>query len=253
MSARMQNDPKTNRDLRPADRIRAVAFDLDGTLVDTAPDLAAAVNAALAMLGCRPLGETRIADFIGAGLDALVAAALRESLGRAPPAGALDTARKLVRRRYAERVFHLSRVYPDVAETLQSLRAQGLALCCVTNKDAAFTLPLLRAAGLEPLFAFTLCADRTLRLKPHPDLLLAACARLAVTPPELLYVGDAPTDVSAARAPGCPVAVVGYGYRRGVPLHGHGADWIVQRFAEIVALVTPAPSLRQAEGGLHGR
>lgn len=231
---------------------RGVAFDLDGTLVDTAPDLAAAANAALAMLGCRPLGEARAAAFIGDGLDAFVAAALRESLGRAPPAGALNTARKLVRRRYAERVFHLSRVYPGVTETLQTLRAAGLALCCVTNKDAAFTLPLLRAAQLEPFFAFTLCADHALRLKPRPDLLLAACARLAITPPELLYVGDAPTDVSAARAAGCPVAVVGYGYRRGVPLHRLGADWIIQRFTEITALLASASKLRQAEGGVHG-
>lgn len=235
------------------DRIRAVAFDLDGTLVDTAPDLADAVNAALTVLGCRALPEACIAGLIGDGLDRLVTAALTESFGRAPPAGARAAARKLVRRRYAERVFRQSRVYPGVRETLQALHGRGMPLCCLTNKQATFALPLLAAAQLEHLFAFTLCAERAFERKPHPHLLLAACARLHIAPPQLLYVGDSRNDVQAARAAGSPVAVVRYGYGRGVPDGSDEGDWSLDCLTEIIALTRHDAAMQPLTGGLHAR
>lgn len=232
----------------PTPCIRAVAFDLDGTLVDTAPDLTTAVNAALTILGCRPLPETRIAALIGGGLDQLASAALTESYGCAPPAGALSAARTLAHRRYAERVFNQSRVYPGVTETLQALQASGMRLCCITNKDAAFALPLLAAARLDHFFAFILCAEGAHDRKPRPDLLLAACTRLAVTPRELLYIGDSATDVTAARAAGCPIVAVAHGYGQ-----GDAADRVVACFSDIVAYACRGPAIQRLAGDLHAR
>jgi phosphoglycolate phosphatase len=217
-------------------RVRAVAFDLDGTLVDSAPDLAAAANAMLEVLGHGRLPEPRIAALIGNGIDRLVEAALAASTGRAAEAGPLAAAAALFRRCYAERLFERSRVYPGVVEGLAALDAMGVACCCITNKASAFTLPLLDAAGLSGRLGFALCADRSEERKPAPTLLLAACRRLGIAPGDMLYVGDSRIDIAAARAAGCPVAVVDYGYHQGFSLAAGRPDWIIASVAELPAL-----------------
>ncbi|HMA32067.1 MAG TPA: phosphoglycolate phosphatase [Casimicrobiaceae bacterium] len=220
----------------PPARFRAVAFALDGTLVDSAPDLAATANATLEALGHAPLPEARVAALIGGGVERLVEGALAASTGRAAAAGALAAALALFRRSYAERLFDRSRVYPGVVEGLEALDALGIACCCITNKASAFTLPLLDAAGLGRRLAFALCADRREERKPAPDMLLAACLRLHVAPAELLYVGDSRIDIEAARAAGCPVAVVDYGYHQGYSLADERPDWIIGSLVELSAL-----------------
>ncbi len=217
-------------------RVRAVAFDLDGTLVDSAPDLAAAANAMLEVLGHARLPEPRIAALIGNGIDRLVEAALAASTGRAAEAGPLAAATALFRRCYAERLFDRSRVYPGVIEGLAALDAMGVARCCITNKASAFTLPLLEAAGLSGRLGFALCADRSEERKPAPTLLLAACRRLGIAAADMLYVGDSRIDIAAARAAGCPVAVVDYGYHQGFSLAAERPDWIIASVAELPAL-----------------
>jgi phosphoglycolate phosphatase len=218
--------------------IRAAAFDLDGTLVDSAPDLAAAANAMLETLGYTPLPERRIARLVGGGIDRLVDGVLAESTGHTAEPVALATAAGLFRRRYAEHLFERSRVYPGVADGLRGLRALGIKLCCVTNKHSTFTLPLLDAAGLAGYFAFALCADRAEARKPAPDLLIAACERLEVEPYELLYVGDSCADIAAARAAGCFIAVVNYGYDQGHSLPDERPDWLIGSLGDLVALPT---------------
>lgn len=197
---------------RLIDRLRAAGFDLDGTLIDSAPDLGAAANATLATLGLAQLPEARFPRLVGGGIGVLVERALTESLGHPPEPGLRDRALDCFRESYAARLFEHSRVYPGVIEGLGRLRDAGLALCCITNKHSSFALPLLEAAGLASLFDFTLCADEAARRKPQPAMLLEACARLDATPAQLLYVGDSRTDVLAARAAGCPVVTVDYGY-----------------------------------------
>ena len=238
--SRRPDDARSGVPALPA-RVRAVAFDLDGTLVDSAPDLAAAANAMLEALGHARLPEPRIATLIGGGVERLVEGALAASTGRAAEAKPLAAALALFRRSYGERLFDRSRVYPGVIEGLEALDAQGVARCCITNKASAFTRPLLDAAGLARRLAFALCADRREDRKPAPDMLLAACLRLAVAPAEMLYVGDSRIDIEAARAAGCPVAVVDYGYHQGYSLAAECPDWIIKSLVELSAVPAMPP------------
>lgn len=221
---------------RLIERFSAVAFDLDGTLVDTAPDLAAAANAVLEALGYPPLATRRIESLIGAGIEHMVWGSLAESTGRDPDSATVASAIEIFRRHYAERLFDRGRIYPGVSEGLQALEARGIRLCCVTNKASAFTLPLLAAAGLAGRLTFALGADRPEERKPAPDLLLAACRRLGLEPHELLYVGDSPVDIAAARAARCSVAVVHYGYTGAAALADAQPDWIIGSLEELLVL-----------------
>ena len=125
---------------------------------------------------------------------------------------------------------------------MRSLADARLSLCCITNKDSMFAEPLLKAAGLAELFAFTLCADRAEDRKPSPNMLLAACSRLGIAPARMLYVGDSSVDIAAARAAGSPVIAVSYGYGKD---HGSGAaqaDRLVDDLAEVVAWCLRPPA-----------
>lgn len=219
---------------------RAIAFDLDGTLIDSAPDLAAAANRMLAHLGLQALPETGIPALIGDGVDQLVSRVLDASAGPRPaPPGQVAKARALFYRLYGEHLFERSRVYPGVRAGLAALREAGFSLCCVTNKAACFALPLLEAAQLAAHFAFTLCPEAEEDRKPSPRLLLAACRRLGVAPTELLLVGDSRTDVGAARAAGCAVVAVDYGYHRGAQ-QDLGADAQIGSVTDLLTLTAPA-------------
>lgn len=217
--------------------IQVVAFDLDGTLVDTAPDLAAAANMMLVILGGRPLPETRIPALIGDGIDRLVARVLTLSRdGIAPEPKLLSTATHLFKDLYVQCLFQRSRVYPGVFEALRALASAGVFSCCITNKERRFTLPLLEAAGIAGLIAFAMCADRPEDRKPSPTLLLTACRRFGVDPPRMLYVGDSRSDIIAARAAGCRVIAVDYGYHHGVPLADARPDAIVSNLFELASM-----------------
>jgi phosphoglycolate phosphatase len=224
------------------DRFRAVAFDLDGTLVDSAPDLAAAANGMLAALGHRALPVERVAAAIGDGIDALVARALAESTGREPNADELAAAASRFREIYAKNVFRATRIYPGVKEGLERLAGRGLRLGCITNKASPFTKALLEEAGLARWFAFVECADSVEQRKPAPYLLLKACRDLRIAPSELLYVGDSALDVAAARAAGCPVVMVAYGYNRGRPASESAADAVIATLADLAGMRAAFPT-----------
>src|ERR1700761_43911 len=231
--------------LKLNETIRAVAFDLDGTLIDTMGDLAASVNQMLSLLGAKELPEARVRALVGNGVETLVQRALNESVGNsATHAAQRSAALALFRRVYGQGLFKHSKVYPGVVDTLRALSEAGLALCCITNKDSAFAEPLLRAAGLSEFLSFTLCADRAEDRNPSPNMLLAACSRLGITPAEMLYVGDSSMDIAAARAAGSPVIAVSYGYGKD---HAGGPgdvqpDGRVDDMTEIVALSMPQTS-----------
>jgi phosphoglycolate phosphatase len=221
---------------------RAVAFDLDGTLVDSAPDLALAANGMLAALGHRALPQERIAAAIGDGIDALVARTITESTGATPGAGTLAEAAAAFRELYAQRFFEASRIYPGVREGLEALAARGLPLGCITNKASRFTHALLEKAGLAKWLAFVECADALEQRKPAPYLLQKACRDLGIAPRELLYVGDSALDVAAARAAGCPVVMVAYGYNRGRPASESGADAVIASLADLAEMRAVFPT-----------
>lgn len=217
------------------DGIEAVAFDLDGTLVDTAPDLGAAANMMLVMLGGRPLPDDRIPSLIGAGIDALVSRVLTLS-GVTPDRALHIMAGELFRHLYGQRVFARSTIYPGVVMTLHRLRADGRTLYCVTNKERKFTLPLLESAGLNGFFAAVYCADRPEDRKPGSNMLSAACAHACVAPERMLCVGDSRADISAARNAGCRIVAVDYGYHHEPPLAELQPDGIVSNVKEILEL-----------------
>jgi phosphoglycolate phosphatase len=225
------------------ERVRAAAFDLDGTLIDTMGDLSAAVNLMLSMLGAKELPEPRVRALVGNGVDQLVLRALTESLGKpATHSAQRSAALALFRRLYGQRLFKHSKVYPGVVQALRSLTDAGIALCCITNKDSMFAEPLLQEAGLGGFFAFTLCADRAEDRKPSPNMLLAACSRLGIAPAEMLYVGDTSMDIAAARAAGCPVIAVSYGYGKDHPNAEARADGFVDRLSDLVTMYLRSPA-----------
>jgi len=207
---------------------RAILIDLDGTLLDTIPDLAAAANGMLAELGVPQLPLEAITTFVGKGTAQLVRRCLQDTrVGL--PAGDADVERALaVFNRHYHRVNgREARLYPGVLEGLQGFRQQGAALAIVTNKPTEFTLPLLEKTGLAPWFDAVVCGDTCPRKKPDPLPLLHACGLLECPPAEALAIGDSLNDAQAARAAGITVLAVPYGYNEGHDIHTLDIDGIV--------------------------
>jgi len=220
---------------------RGVLIDLDGTLLDTVPDLAAAVNAMRAELGRPPLSVDRVATYVGKGADVLVHRALTESIdGRADEA-AFQRGKASFYRHYRTVNGHRSVVFPGVRDALADLRNKGIALACVTNKPGEFTHELLARVGLGAEFKAVVSGDDTIEKKPHPAPMLRACELLGLPPSETAMVGDSLNDVLSARAAGCRVIVVETGYNEGQPVSELPADAIVPTLLDAARLIEPMP------------
>ena len=226
--------------------IRAVLIDLDGTLLDTAPDLAAAANRMLADLGLPPREPRLIASFIGKGIRMLVRRALAGALEGDADGALCERALPLFERYYAEESGRRTKPYPGAHFGIARLRALDLRLACVTNKSERFTLDLLERNGFALSFDLTVCGDTVTRRKPDPMPLLFACERFDVSPVEALLIGDSLNDVSAARAAGCRVWCVPYGYNEGLPVGAIDCDRIVATLAEAAGLIAASRSGRPA-------
>jgi phosphoglycolate phosphatase len=193
----------------------AVLIDLDGTLMDTAPDLAAAANRMRADFGLHELPVARIAAFVGKGADMLVHRALTDDLeGRASDADFMR-GRAAFFRHYRAVNGEATVVFDRVPQALALLRAAGLRLACVTNKPREFTVPLLARLQLDMAFEAVVAGDDVQEKKPHPALLLEACRRLGVASVQALMIGDSVNDALAAQAAGMAVVVVRTGYNEG--------------------------------------
>jgi len=211
-------------------RISAAIVDLDGTMVDTVGDFEQALARTLAELGLPPVDRAFIARTVGRGSMNL----LRETLAYAGGApGLLDDAWKHYQRHYADVNGTHAEVYPGVPEGLAAMRARGWHLACVTNKPRAFALALLEAKGLRPFFAQVFGGDSFERHKPDPLPLLRTCEALGTSPSRTLMVGDSRNDAEAARAAGCPVVLVGYGYNHGEPVAEARPDRVLARLDEL--------------------
>jgi phosphoglycolate phosphatase len=220
----------------PLAAIRAAILDLDGTLLDTAPDIAAAANRMLARLGRAQIAEEGVRDFIGKGIVKLVERCLEATGGAAP--GEREDALRAFEDLYLARIADRSRPYPGVLEGLHAFEGAGIGLGCVTNKAARFTEPLLVLTGLRDFFGVVVSGDTTPRKKPHPEPLLFATRALGIEPAQALFIGDSRNDVACARAAGCPVVVVPYGYREGLAVEALGADAVVASVEEAAKSIT---------------
>jgi phosphoglycolate phosphatase len=217
--------------------VKAVLLDLDGTLLDTAPDIAAAVNAMLAGQGLGPLPESAVRDFIGRGIPHLVERSL-VAAGLPLPCERLEPALISFGGHYARINGRASRPFPGVIEALHGMRVASLRLACVTNKASAFTMPLLERTGLAPLLDAVVTSDQAGQRKPHPEPFLHACRLLKVEPREAVVIGDSANDAEGARAAGCRVILVSYGYSEGQNVRALDSDGVADSFAEAAARVT---------------
>lgn len=208
------------------DRFRAVLFDMDGTLVDTLPDIAAAVNAALVELGLRAIEPARIATLIGNGPRILS----RRTLEAQPALAAKDRERFVepllagYARHYATQAGTLGRVFPGTIEGLRELSERGLKLGVVTNALQHLAETVLARFGIAQYLQLIIGGDRVAQPKPHPEPLWQACDHFQVAPQEALMVGDSINDVAAARAAGCAIVCVPHGYDQGQPVSELGCD-----------------------------
>jgi len=216
---------------------RAALIDLDGTLLDTAPDLAAAANATLAELGRPLLPVAVVRDFVGQGIAHLVRRSLEASTGAAAADALFDAACARFGEHYARLNGAAAQPFEGVLEGLADMKAMGLRLACVTNKIARFTEPLLVASGLRGSFDAVVTSDQAGARKPDPAIFLDACRRLGVPPGEACVIGDSANDAEGARAAGCRFLLVPYGYREGRGLREIESDGIVATLREAAKLL----------------
>ena len=221
-------------------RVKAVMIDLDGTLADTIPDLAEAANRMLRELGRPGLEPELIRTFVGKGIPKLVERALAGNLEGSAPAGLLARALPIYERCYAEVYGKHTVIYPGVSEGLRTLRAMQLPLACVTNKAERFTLALLEHLQLARCFKQVIAGDTLPQKKPDPQPLLHACRGFGIAPGDMLMIGDSANDVAAARAAGCPVFCVDYGYNEGRDVRDLDVDAIVASLIEATRLIQKA-------------
>jgi phosphoglycolate phosphatase len=221
-------------------RVSAVTIDLDGTLLDTIPDLAAASNMMLEELGFARLEEARIRTFVGKGIARLVERTLEAALGELPPDGLRSKALASYERHYTAVNGRHTTIYAGVKEGLERLREKALPLACVTNKSERFTRPLLDRVGFSGYFRHVVSGDTLEEKKPHPAPVLHACRALGVEPRAMLVIGDSLNDAQAARAAGCPVFCVTYGYNEGHDIRSLDTDALLSSLDEAVDLIEKA-------------
>ena len=226
--------PKNNFPLA----VKAVTIDLDGTLLDTVTDLAVAINLLLGHLGRAPLDAALIRTFVGKGIPHLVSCALDAAYQGNVPADLLARALPIYYERYEGVNGRHTTVYPGVLEGLDALRAGGFPLACVTNKSERFTGPLLESMGLASYFSTVVAGDTLPRKKPDPLPLTHVCGYFGIAPAQMLMIGDSINDAAAARAAGCPVFCVSYGYNEGADVRELDVDAIVETLFEATTLIT---------------
>ena len=215
---------------------KLVAFDLDGTLVDTVADLAWCIDSTMVRFGVPPRGDALVRTWVGNGAERLVERALTGAFDVAADPGLLSEACAAFLDLYATHGTQRSRVYPGVRDGLAALRARGASLACITNKPCSPAIDLLEHFDMLDSFKLVLGGDSLPRCKPDPLPLLHACSALGVSVGDSVYAGDSVNDVEAARAAGMRVACVSYGYNHGLDISQAAPDAVVDSLAQLVDL-----------------
>ena len=218
--------------------VKAVMIDLDGTLLDTVKDLAIAVNLMLEQVGRPPLDETLVRAFVGKGIPNLVKRALAGTLNGEPDPALFERALPLYLDCYAGVNGKYTTLYPGVRDGLEELERAGFPLACVTNKSERFTLPLLAQMRIDHYFSIVIAGDTLPQKKPDPLPLTHTCRHFGIAPAQMLMIGDSLNDAQAARAAGCPVFCVTYGYNEGADVRELDVDAIVGSLLEATRLIT---------------
>lgn len=217
--------------------VKAVMTDLDGTLLHTAPEIAAAANEMLKALDFAPLHLELVESFIGEGAQVLIKRCLTATLDAEPNSALFERAEHLFFEHYADNA-HESVPYVGVKDGLQALYDEGYRLACVTNKPEKFTLPLLKKSGLHDFFEIVVSGDTLAKKKPDPIQLQHICAEFDVLTSEAILVGDSATDIAAAHAAGCYIVTVPYGYNQGKIIDTSKVDATIDDLTELTELLT---------------
>lgn len=217
--------------------IKAAIIDLDGTMLHTAPDFHEAINRTRADLGLTPLSEQTIIDFVGKGTENLIRRILAVDYDESGIAAHYEQALAAYMGHYQSINGNLATLYPGVIEGLQLMRNNGLRLACVTNKPLALAVPLLEKKGLQAYFDVVYGGDSFPQKKPSPVPLLQVCLTFALRPQQVIAIGDSSNDAIAARAAGCHVLTVPYGYNHGESIHNVDSDGIVQTLLEAANMI----------------
>lgn len=219
---------------------KMILIDVDGTLVDSVPDLAYCVDEMMHALGRPAHGETRVRDWVGNGVERLVRRALIGRLEGEPEESEFQRAYPIFLDLYADNTSKRSMLYPGVREGLEYLESKGYSLGCVTNKAAQFTEPLLRDLGVRDKFDIVVAGDTLPQKKPDPMPLLHAARHFGVNPADALMIGDSVSDVKAARAAGFSIVCMSYGYNHGRDIRESQPDAVMDSMAELPGLLEKA-------------
>lgn len=218
-------------------RPEMVLIDVDGTLVDSVPDLAFCVDEMMKQLDMPIRGEAAVRHWVGNGVERLVKRGLINELNGEPDEALYDKALPIFRELYAENTSKRSCLYDGVPEALDFLSTTGVKIGCVTNKASEFTLPLLKDLGISDYFETVLCGDMVERKKPDPMPLIMSAEKLGVSPTASMMIGDSMSDVKAARAAEFSIICMSYGYNHGEDIRDYHPDAVVDSMAEVKDLV----------------
>ncbi len=218
--------------------VRAAIIDLDGTMLDTVPDFHVAINGMRGEFGLPPISAEAIALMIGKGSENLIRTVLALDFDAAGVEQRFAQAMDGYQRHYLAINGQHSTLYPEVEAGLAAMKAAGLRLACVTNKPIAFALPLLKLKNLDQYFEIVYGGDSLAKKKPDPLPLLQVCADFDLAPSKVVAIGDSSNDAQAARAAGCPVLTVPYGYNHGHSIHDTDSDGIVNTLLEAAHVIS---------------
>lgn len=218
-------------------KYKVIGFDLDGTLINTLPDLTLVVNSMFLEHGLPTVTQEKVLSWVGKGADIFFQNAVNYT-GKLFDATQLTSMRASFDKFYATYVCEESTLYPNVKETLEALKAKGFTLVVITNKPTYLVEPVLSAFGIYSLFSETLGGQSLPKIKPNPDPMWFICEKFGIQPSEFLFVGDSENDVIASTRAGCDVVGLTYGYNYNVPIEQANPTFVTSNFADVLEIAT---------------